>query len=152
MNEKGPGLCRYESRGSSRVCRGFKNARSLGLCLSEELVLLLDRVGPFPITRDRCDGRLLATLGKGVVHLRLEMITKLFVGDACRGYRGKYGILALDLADPVEEGAAALTGAQDLFPQCSCPVGLQCLLPKPFHEYVKGNTLQRILSGLKPSR
>ena len=79
-------------------------------------------VGPGPVVRDGYNRILLATLSESVVHLRLEMITELLIGNVCGGNRHEYRVLALNLADPVKEDAIVLAGTEDFCTQGPCPV------------------------------
>ena len=119
--------------------------------LPEKVVFLFDCPGPFPIVRDGYNGTLLATFGKGVVHVSLEMITELLIGDVSGRSGDEYRILAFDLTDPVEENAVVLTNAENFSSKSSCPVSVQCLFSKFSHEVGKGFSFQRGFISLDPA-
>ena len=84
--------------------------------LPEKLILQLDSVRRGTIVRDLNDRTLLTTLGESVIHLRFEKIAELLIIEVRSGNQRNYGILALDLTDPVEEDMTILTGVEDPCP------------------------------------
>ena len=75
---------------------------------------MFNGIDPGPVIGDSDDGGLLAAFSKHVVHLRLEIITELLIGNVSGRDRGEYCILALNLAHPVEEGTVFLSAPDDL--------------------------------------
>ena len=75
---------------------------------------MFNGVDPGPVIGDGDDGGLLAAFSERVVHLRLEIITELLIGNVSGRDRGEYCVLALNLAHPVEEGTVVLLAPEDL--------------------------------------